>query len=134
MRWTHNLSPLTVVDDPFRDGAIVWMPLFVPLSKARSCETASAARLLQEIARRAVSRAPSTFGGSAASLRKHVLALIVTQQRDSLSSLAIESIDRSSAEALREEPASGRFSDRADEFGDRLIPHSSFVQRCVQSD
>ena len=68
------------------------MCLFVSLKRARRCETACAARLVQLIVRRAVSRAPSTFGGSADNMRRQLLELMTMAQRHSFSSFAIDSV------------------------------------------
>ena len=47
------------------------------LKSARNRVITSEARFPSRIVRRAVSRAPSTFGGSAPSIRRHVLALVM---------------------------------------------------------
>jgi hypothetical protein len=65
----HLARRLVEVED-FRSSA------FLP-NRARSRVITSAARLPSRIVRRAVSRAPSTFGGSAASMRKQVLAFVM---------------------------------------------------------
>jgi hypothetical protein len=89
---------------------------FFSIIRELSRETASAARLLARIARRAVSRAPSTFGGSAASMCRQVLTLMTTPQRDSFSSFAIDSVIRPSVVPLRKERDSGRSPGCIDEF------------------
>src|SRR5258708_14370485 len=61
----------------------------VLLQSARNRVITSAARLRSRIVRRAVSRAPSTFGGSAASIRKQVLALVTMPDRGWLISYAV---------------------------------------------
>src|SRR5215469_9460611 len=81
---------------------------FFSVKRALSRETASAARLLQRIVRRAVSRAPSTFGGSADNMRRQVLTLMTMPQRHSFSSFAIDSVARSSIGTLRKERDSAR--------------------------
>ena len=91
---------------------------FFLLKRVLSLETASAARLLARIVRRAVSRAPSTFGGSAASMRRQVLALMMTPQRDSFSSFAIGSVIRPRVVTLR-----------VNEFLVELVSHSSFPSK-----
>src|SRR6516225_8133612 len=103
MRQAHDdVPPRATFEDPPLEGATVSIRLFVSLKRAQSCETASAARSLQRIVRLAVWRAPSTFGGSAASMRRQVLALTMTQQRDSFSSFAIDSVIRPSVVSLRD--------------------------------
>jgi hypothetical protein len=64
MRRTHNVPPCATLEDLSLEGATVSICLLVSLKRERRCETACAARLAQLIVRRAVSRAPSTFGGS----------------------------------------------------------------------
>src|SRR5215470_16944318 len=78
-------------DEPDTDEspAVVILLLVSPI-RPLSRETASAARLLQRIVRRAVSRAPSRFGESAASMRRQILALMTMPQRHSFSSFAID--------------------------------------------
>src|SRR5215510_2561521 len=92
MRQTHNAPPCATLEDLSLEGTTVSMCLFVSLKRASRCETASAARLVQLIVRRAVSRAPSTFGGSADNMRRQVLALMTMAQRHSFSSFAIDSV------------------------------------------
>ena len=53
----------------------------------------SAARLPSRIVRRAVSRAPSMFGGSAASIRRQVLALVMMPDSGWLTSCAIDAVN-----------------------------------------
>src|SRR5262245_11160364 len=100
MRQTHNAPPCATLEDLSLEGTTVSMCLFVSLKRASRCETASAARLVQLIVRRAVSRAPSTFGGSADNMRRHVLELMTMAQRHSLSSFAIDSVIRPSVAVL----------------------------------
>src|SRR5215472_15915786 len=83
---------------------------FFSVKRVLSRETASAARLLSRIVRRAVSRAPSTFGGFAASMRRQVLAFTTMTQRHSFSSFAIGSVIRSSVVTVRNERVSTRSS------------------------
>ena len=92
MRQTHNVPPCATLEDLSLEGTTVSMCLLVSLKRAWTCETASAARLVQLIVRRAVSRAPSTFGGSADNMRRQVLALMTMAQRHSFSSFAIDSV------------------------------------------
>jgi len=89
---THRVLSEVGIEEPFMDGATVSTLLFTSLTRSRRCETASAARLLQRIVRRAVSRAASTFGESADNMRRQVLALMTMLQRHSFSSFAIESV------------------------------------------
>src|SRR5215468_410191 len=98
---------------------------FFSVNRVLSRETTSAARLLSRIVRRAVSRAPSTFGGSSSSMRRQVLALMTTPVRDSFSSFAIDSVIRPSVVILRDEPVSGRSSGSVNEFSAELISGSS---------
>src|SRR5215472_11846752 len=116
MRQIHNVPPRATLEDPPLEGATVSIPLFVSTKRARRCETASAARLLQQIVRRAVSRAPSTFGGSADNMRRQVLALMTMPQRHSSSSFAIDSAIRPSVVTLQNERVSGRSSGCVNEF------------------
>src|SRR5215472_13550359 len=106
MRQTHNVPPCATLQDLSLEGTTVSMCLFVSLKRARRCETASAARLVQEIVRRAVSRAPSTFGESADNIRRQVLALMMMPQRHSFSSFAIDSVMRPELVTLRDLDAS----------------------------
>src|SRR5215469_16060625 len=92
MRQTHNVPPGATLEDPSLEGATVSIRLLVSLKRAWRCETASAARSLQQIVRRTVSRAPSTFGGSADNMRRQVLEFMTMAQRHSLSSFAIDSV------------------------------------------
>src|SRR5215469_181888 len=103
-------------DEPDTDEspAVVILLLVSPI-KALNRETASAARLLQRIVRRAVSRAPSRFGESAARMCRQVLALMTIPQRHSFSSFAIDLVIGSIVVSLRKE-CSGRFSRCANEF------------------
>src|SRR5215470_16924635 len=100
MRQTHKVPPGATLEDCFLEAAIVSIRIFVSLKRTRSCETASDARLLQQIVRRTVSRAPSTFGRSADNMRRQVLALITMAQRHSFSSFAIDSVICSSVVGL----------------------------------
>ena len=111
----HPVPPVVSGEDPFMDGATVLTPLLVSLIRALNRETASAARLLASIVRPAVSRALSTFGESAASMRRQVLALMTTQQSDSLSSFRI-SVFRPCVVTLWREGDSGRSSGCDNEF------------------
>ena len=52
----------------------------------------SEARLPSRIVRRAVSRAPSTLGGSAASIRRQVLALVTMPDSGWLTSCAMDAV------------------------------------------
>src|SRR5215471_8399895 len=92
MRQTHNVPPGATLEDPPLEGATVSIGLLVSLKREWKCETAFAARSLLQIVRRAVSRAPSTFGGSADNMRRQVLELMTIAQRHSLSSFAIDSV------------------------------------------
>src|SRR5215469_4384503 len=96
MSQTHNVPPGVTFEDPVVDGATVVIALSVSPRRVLSRETASAARLLPRIVRRAVSRAPSTFGGSADNMRRQVLELMTMAQRHSFSSFAIASVKRPS--------------------------------------
>src|SRR5262245_60515703 len=100
MSQTHNVSPGATLEDLFPEGAIVSICLFVSPKRAPRCETASAARLVQLIVRRAVSRAPSTFGGFADNMRRQVLWLMTLAQRHSVSSFSIDSVIRLSVAVL----------------------------------
>lgn len=75
---------------------------FVSLRRVRSCEIASAARIVSRIVRRAVSRGPSRFGGSAAIMRKQVLVLMMIPESDSSTSFASDSPKRHSANLCNE--------------------------------
>src|SRR5262252_2183291 len=132
MRQTHNVPPGATVEDSFPDGAMVSIRLFVSPKRAQRCETASAARLLQLIVRRAVSHAPSTFGGSADNMRRQVPVLMTMAQRHSFSSFAIDSVKWAAA-TLRKDPDPESPSDCFNEFRAELISHSSFFSRCVVS-
>src|SRR5262252_2093773 len=92
MSQTHDVAPGATLAGLSLQGATVSVCLFVSRRRARRCETASAARLVQQIVRRAVSRAPSTFGGSADNIRREVLELMTMAQRHSSSSFAIDSV------------------------------------------
>ena len=63
------------------------------LKSARNRVITSDARLPSRMVRRAVSRAPSTFGGSAASIRRHVLALVMMPDSGWLTSCAIDAVN-----------------------------------------
>ena len=65
---------------------------FLP-KRARNRVITSDARLPSRIVRRAVSRAPSTFGGSAASIRRQVLALVMMPDSGWLTSCAIDAVN-----------------------------------------
>src|ERR1039458_3027337 len=62
------------------------------LNRARGRVITSDARLPSRIVRRAVSRAPSMLGGSAANMRKHVLALVTMPESGWLTSCAIDAV------------------------------------------
>ena len=62
------------------------------LKSARNRVITSEARLPSRIVRLAVSRAPSTFGGSAASIRRQVLALVMMPESGWLTSCAIDAV------------------------------------------
>src|SRR5215469_10597354 len=110
MRQTHNAPPgATIEDPPFLEGATVSIRLLVSLKRAWRCETASAARSVQQIVRRAVLRAPSTFGGSADNMRRQVLELMTMAHRHSLSSFAIDSVKPLCVATLGNEPDNERF-------------------------
>ena len=63
------------------------------LNSARNRVTTSEARLPSRIVRLAVSRAPSTFGGLASSIRRHVPALVMMPESGWLTSWAIEAVN-----------------------------------------
>src|SRR5215470_2625250 len=132
MRQTHNVPPRSTLEDLSLQGTTVSMCLFVSLKRAWRRETASAARLVQLIVRRAVSRAPSTFGGSADNMRRQVPVLMTMAQRHSFSSFAIDSVKWAAA-TLRKDPDPESPSDCFNEFRAELISHSSFFSRCVVS-
>src|SRR5215475_8772117 len=92
MRQTHNVPPGTTLEGAFVEGTTVSICLVVSLKRAQRCETTSAARLVQLIVRRAVSHAPSTFGGSADNMCRQVPVLMTMAQRHSFSSFAIDSV------------------------------------------
>src|SRR5215468_1809068 len=92
MRQTHNVPPGAIFEDPPLEKATVSIPLLVSLKRAQRCETASAARLVQLIVRRAVSHAPSTFGGSADNMHRQVPVLMTMAQKHSFNSFAIDSV------------------------------------------
>src|SRR5215472_19096435 len=92
MRQTHNVPPGATLEAPPLEGATFSTRLLVSLERAWRCETASAARLVQLIVRRAVSHAPSTFGGFADNMRRQVPVLMTMAQRHSFSSFAIDSV------------------------------------------
>src|SRR5215471_2552761 len=92
MRQTHNVPPEATLEDSSPEGATVSIRLFVSLERVERCETASAARLVQLIVRRAVSHAPSTFAESADNMRRQVPVLMTMAQRHSFSSFAIDSV------------------------------------------
>src|SRR5215469_12000392 len=102
---------------------------FFSVKKVLSRETAFAARLLSRIVRRAVLRAPSTFGGSSSSMRRQVLTLMTTPERDSFSSFATDFVIRPSVVILRNEPVSDRSWGSVIEFSAELISDSSFPTR-----
>src|SRR5215470_513234 len=104
MRQTHNVPPGATLEDASLEGATVSIRLLVSLKRAWRCETASAARLVQLIVRRAVSHAPSTFGGSADNMRRQVPVLMTIAQRHSFSSFAIASVKPRRVATLGNEP------------------------------
>src|SRR5262247_1967177 len=126
MSQTHNVPPGATLEDLSLEGATVSICLFVSPKRAPRCETASAARLVQLVVRRAVSRAPSTFGGSADNMRRQVLALMTMAQRHSLSSFVIDSVKPPRVATLGNEPDSEHFPDCDNEFGAELISHPQF--------
>src|SRR5215469_17792658 len=123
MRQTHNVPPGATFEAPTLEGATVSIGLLVSLKRAWRCETASAARLVQLIVRRAVSHAPSTFGGSADNIRRQVPVLITMTQRHSLSSFAIDSAKRPAVVALCIDLDADNFPGCDNEFGAELISH-----------
>src|SRR5262252_1282340 len=133
MRQTHTVPPCATLEDLSLEGTTVSMCLFVSLKRARRCVTASAARLVQLIVRRAVLRAPSTFGGSADNIRRQVLELMTMAQRHSLSSFAIDSVKAPRVTTLGNELDLERFPACDNEFGVELIPHPPFPRECVVS-
>jgi len=102
---------------------MVSIRLFVSLKRAQRCETASAARLVQLIVRRAVSHAPSIFGGSADNMRRQVPVLMTMAQRHSFSSFAIDSVKRPGVVTLRNDLDPDDSSGRDNDFGAELISH-----------
>src|SRR5215471_11767726 len=126
MRQTHNVPPGATLEDPPLEGATVSIRLLVSVKRAWRCETASAARSVQQIVRRAVLRAPLTFGGSADSMRRQVLELMTMAHRHSLSSFAIDSVKPPRVAILGNEPDPDHSSGCLNEFGTELISHSSF--------
>lgn len=83
--------------------------------------------------RRAISRAPSTFGGSADNMRRQVLVLITIAQRHSFSSFAIDSVKRPGAVTLCKDPDAESLPECLNKFRAELISHSSFFSRCAVS-
>ena len=83
----------------------------------------SEARLPSRIVRRAVSRAPSTLGGSAESIHRHVLELVMMPERGWLTSCAIDAVSTPKLVTL----ATFASSDLA------LARASSDLRRCVTS-
>src|SRR5215469_9215300 len=128
MRQTHNVPPGATVEDSFPDGAMVSIRLFVSLKRAQRCETASAARLVQLIVRRAVSHAPSIFGGSADNMRRQVPVLMTMAQRHSFSSFAIASVKLPGVVTLRNDLDPDDSSGRDNEFGAELISDVSLFE------
>src|SRR5262252_9447997 len=123
MRQTHNVPPGATLEDPSLERATVSTRLLVSLKRARRCETASAARLVQLIVRRAVSHAPSTFGGSADNMRRQVPVLMTMTQRHSLSSFAIDSVKGPGVVTLCNDLDPDDFPGSDNEFGAELISH-----------
>src|SRR5215469_5314814 len=103
---------------------------FFSVKRAWRCETASAARLVQLIVRRAVSHAPSTFGGSADNMRRQVPVLMTMTQRHSLSSFAIDSLKAPRVPTLGNEPDPERFPGCDNGFGAELISHPPVPGEC----
>src|SRR5215469_12527423 len=126
MRQTHNVPPGATLEDLSLEGATLSICLFVSPKRAPRFETASAARLVQLIVRRAVSRAPSTFGGSADNMRRQVPVLMTMAQRHSFSSFAIASVNRPGVVTLCNELDPGRLPGFDNEFGAELISHPHF--------
>ena len=118
---------------------------FLLLKSARNRLMTSDARLPSRIVRCAVSRAPSTFGGSAASIRRQVLALVTMPDSGWLTSWAIDAVnvprlatlatrassDRASPSACSRKPALGHILNRADVFK-AAIPVAGRVSDQVQ--
>ena len=130
MRQTHSVPPGTALEDPPLEGTTISIRLPVSLKRAWRCETASAARLVQLIVRRAVSRAPSTFGGSADNMRRQVPVLMTMTQRHSFSSFAIDSVKRPGVATLVNDPDPERFPGCDNEFGAELISHPPVPGEC----
>ena len=63
------------------------------LNRARNRVITSEARLPSRMVRRAVSRAPSMFGGSPFNIRRQVLALVMMPESGWLISWAIEAVN-----------------------------------------
>src|SRR5262249_12366251 len=104
-------------DEPDTDESpAVVITLLVSPRRALNRDTASAARLLTRIVLRAVSRAPSSVGESAASMRRQVLALMTIPQRHSFNSFAIDLVIGPIVVRLRKERDSGRSSGCVNEF------------------
>ncbi len=70
------------------------------LNSARNRVITSAARLPSRIVRRAVSRAPSMSGGSAANIRRQVLALVMMPDSGWLTSWAIDAVNAPRVDTL----------------------------------
>ena len=70
-------------------------------NNARNRVITSDARWPSRIIRRAVSRAPSRLGGSAASIRRHVLALVTIPANGWLTSCAMDAVRTPSLVTLR---------------------------------
>ena len=79
------------------------------LNRARTRAITSEARLPSRIVRLAVSRAPSTFGGSASSIRRQVLALVMMPESGWFTSCAIDAVKHAEAR----DPGDFASSDRA---------------------
>ena len=126
MRQTHKLPLGATLEDVSLEGSTVAICLLVSPKRAQRCETASAARLVQLIVRRAVSHAPSIFGGSADNMRRQVPVLMTMAHRHSFSSFAIDSVNRAGVATLDSERDPERFPGCVNEFGAELISHPHF--------
>ena len=98
------------------------MVSFLPKS-ARNRAITSDARWPSRIVRRAVSRAPSTLGGSAASIRRQVLALVMMPESGWLTSCATDAVKAPRVVTLATWASSAR----------TLLRASSASRRCVTS-
>ena len=103
-----------------------------PRKERRAVRRRALARLALQIVRRAISRAPSRFGGSADNMRRQVLESMTMGQRHSFSAFVIDSVKRPVV-GLRKVREPGRFSNCGYEFGAELIFHPPFARECVVS-